>query len=157
MNNDDIVRLAASRPRRAIMLVMLAVLGALLVMLGFTTPSDQLAFKALFLVLGLGFLALLPNVYRGSNRYLVLREAGLFDENDNLLVPVENVRAVERGAFAFKPSNGFLLRLKTAQPRSWVPGLWWSQGKRFGVGGVISAGEAKSAAEVLASMAKAQN
>ena len=146
------MRLQASGPRRAVMLTMMAAMGILLVLLGFQMDGGAFLFKAAFVVIGLGFLSLLPATARASARYLVLTKAGLTDDQGTLLVAVENVRSVERGAFAFKPSNGFLVRLHQAQPRAWVPGLWWMQGRQMGVGGIIPSGAAKSAAEILVSM-----
>jgi hypothetical protein len=56
---------------------------------------------------------------------------------------------VERGAFAFKPSNGFLVRLDKPLGRGWAPGLWWRLGRLLGVGGVTSASQSKAMAEIL--------
>ena len=57
---------------------------------------------------------------------------------------------MDRGTFAFKPSNGFLLRTATKQPRLWKPGLYWRMGRRIGVGGITRAAEAKLMADVIA-------
>ena len=62
---------------------------------------------------------------------------------------LEAVEGVERGAFAFKPSNGFLLRLSAPGPRAWSPGIWWRLDRRVGVGGVLRAGEARAAADLM--------
>jgi hypothetical protein len=57
---------------------------------------------------------------------------------------------VDRGTFAFKPSNGFLLRTETRQPRLWQPGLYWRTGRRIGVGGITRAAESKALADLIA-------
>ena len=58
-------------------------------------------------------------------------------------------RSVDRGLFAFKPSNGFVVVLSQGGWRGWAPGLWWRLGRRLGVGGVTSAAQAKAMAEIL--------
>lgn len=73
-----------------------------------------------------------------------------------VLTPVENVRVVERGAFAFKPSNGFLVRLHEPMERGWAPGLWWRNGRLLGIGGVISGAQSRAMAELLTAVAQGQ-
>ena len=145
----EIMRLQASKPRRAIMLAMIALLGAFIVGLGFRMSTDQFALKALFVVMGIAIFATLPSLSRASARSLVVTQDGLLDDKGQMLAAATNISGVERGAFAFKPSNGFLLRLSAAQPFVWAPGLWWRIGRRVGVGGVISAAEAKLVAETI--------
>jgi len=65
------------------------------------------------------------------------------------LARVANVRAVERGAFAFKPSNGFLVRLKEPEGRGWAPGLWWQRGTWLGIGGVVPGAQSRAMSEML--------
>ena len=65
---------------------------------------------------------------------------------------IEEVEALERGLFAFKPSNGFLIRTRAPKPRGWQPGLWWRVGRRIGIGGVTSAGQAKAMSEIMAAL-----
>ena len=148
----EIMRLQASKPRRAIMLAMIALLGAFIVGLGFRMSTDQFALKALFVVMGIAIFATLPSLSRASARSLFVTQDGLLDDRGQMLAAATNISGVERGAFAFKPSNGFAIRLHTPAGRAWVPGLWWAQGRRIGVGGLIPAGPAKAAAEILASM-----
>jgi hypothetical protein len=62
----------------------------------------------------------------------------------------DEIKRVERGALAFKPSNGFLLTLEQPQPRAWVPGLWWRVGRRVGIGGITPAGEGRYMADQIA-------
>ena len=73
--------------------------------------------------------------------------------SDGLLIAkVSDIRSLDRGVFAFKPSNGFMLRLNVKTPRRWRPGVWWSLGDRIGVGGVTSAHQTKAMAEILSAM-----
>lgn len=57
--------------------------------------------------------------------------------------------SVDRGVFAFKPSNGFLVRTRDGAPAAWVPGIWWRRGRSIGIGGLIPAHQTKLVAEVL--------
>jgi hypothetical protein len=66
-----------------------------------------------------------------------------------MIVPIDQIRSVERGVFAFKPSNGFTIRLKSKAPAAWQPGLWWRAGRSVGVGGVTSSTPAKFMAEQI--------
>jgi len=66
-----------------------------------------------------------------------------------ILARVDDIVGVDRGALAFKPSNGFLLHLGTRSSWTWVPGIWWRWGRMVGVGGVVSAHEAKLVAETI--------
>ena len=101
---------------------------------------------------GLAALWLLGAVRRATARALVLtatgdlRESG---EGGRLLARLDQMEAIERGTFAFKPSHGFLLRLRARGPRGWAPGLWWAVGRQIGVGGVTSATEGKQMAEAI--------
>jgi hypothetical protein len=76
----------------------------------------------------------------------------LRDEAGEVLCEVAEVARVERGPFAFKPSNRFLIVLGSAPGRRWAPGLKWRIGRRIGVGGVTSKGEAKAMADILAAL-----
>jgi hypothetical protein len=62
---------------------------------------------------------------------------------------IADVKSVERGVLAFKPSGGFLIRLSTRQPFAWAPGIWWRWRRTVGVGGVTRGAEARAMAEIL--------
>ena len=79
-----------------------------------------------------------------------MTDEAISDSNGLVLARIEDILAVDRGAFAMKPSNGFTLKLKTKQPRGWAPGLWWRLGNRVGVGGATAAGQSKFMAEQIA-------
>ena len=83
-----------------------------------------------------------------------LTETDLQDSSGMVLAQIDDVRSVQRGTFAFKPSNGFTPVLKIKKPRAWLLGLWWRIGRRVGVGGVTSAGQAKFMAERINMMIK---
>ncbi len=145
------LRIAPSGPRRALGVGMLALLGAMLVAIALARPPEALGWRAFLLAAGATSAWLSLGMWRASARGLVLSEAGLREEGEGgrWLARTEAVERVERGAFAFKPSRGFLLRTAAPGPRAWSPGMWWRLGRRVGVGGVLRASDARAAAEVM--------
>lgn len=82
----------------------------------------------------------------------MLTTTGLYDHTGAAIAPLDNIDKVDRALFTFKPSNGFLVRLKTPGPRAWQPGMWWRVGTRVGVGGVTSGAATKIVADTLSMM-----
>ncbi|MGR3757515.1 MAG: hypothetical protein ACU0AT_09855 [Tranquillimonas sp.] len=149
--SDVLARIRPSLPRRVLGAALLASLGALLVWLAFATAPAP-GWRAVLLIVGAGSLWLSVRLWQATARGLVLTGAGLTEEDGRPVAPLDQIAGIERGTFAFKPSNGFLLRLHDTAPRAWAPGLWWRIGRRVGVGGVTSSNEAKFAAEMLSSL-----
>ncbi|PUB18777.1 hypothetical protein [Yoonia sediminilitoris] len=141
-------RVAASTTRRLLGYSVLLFLGALLVYLPLSQPSSVL--WTIFMV-GLGALVfwLAERMRAGTRVALELTETELRESTGRVLARLDEIASVDRGAFSHKPSNGFTLILKSKKPRAWAPGLWWRLGRRVGVGGVTSAGEAKFMAEQI--------
>ncbi|SHJ15218.1 hypothetical protein [Wenxinia saemankumensis] len=147
--------LAAAGPRRVAAVAALALLGLVLVWLGLGAApvegreSHPLGRVAL---LALGVLALVgaEAVRRATARALILDRTGLHDDRGRMLARWEEIARVDRGAFAFKPSNGFVLHLTGRAPRGWAPGLWWRIGRRVGIGGVLNARASRVMAEEIA-------
>ena len=149
---DLTVRVSAAR--RVFAVGALGVLGALLLLLAAAAPPREPALLAVLLAAGIGAALLAMRLHAATARGLVLsggtlREAG---PDGRLLARMEDVEAVDRGAFAFKPSSGFLLTLRRGSPGGgvWAPGLWWRVGRRIGVGGVMRGAEARTLAEAIA-------
>ena len=152
MDTDaPLAALSASAPRRYFAVGVLVSLGLLLVWMGAATPATAL-WKAVLVVIGLAAIYQGDRLRRATLGRVYLTEQGVFDHQGQVIAPIEAIVGVERGAFAFKPSNGFLIRLNTPGPRAWAPGLWWRMGRRVGIGGVTSAGAAKFMAERIALM-----
>ena len=148
----ETMQIAPSAARRVLGVGMLGALGAFLLAIAVLRSPEALGWRAFLLVAGTGALWLARRMWRSSARGLVLTAEGLREagEGGRWVAPIEAVERVERGAFAFKPTNGFLLRLRAPGPRAWSPGVWWRIGRRVGVGGVLRAGEARAAADVMA-------
>jgi len=124
-------------------------LGAMLIMLAFVQPPT-FGWQMFLILMGGGALVVAERLRRASLMGLVLTEHELRDTSGQVLATLDNIRAIDRGALAFKPSNGFILRLHTSDTRVWAPGLWWRYSNRVGVGGVTPAGPAKFMAEQIA-------
>ncbi|UWQ22519.1 hypothetical protein [Jannaschia sp. W003] len=142
--------LRPSPARRAIALGIQIVLGLLLLWIALAQPPEALLWRVVLLALGGGALVLGLRGWQGGAQGIVLDAGGLRTEDGRTVAALANIASVDRGVFAFKPSNGFLLRLHEPMPRAWSPGMWWRVGRRVGVGGVISPSDAKFAADVLA-------
>ncbi|MFV0246077.1 MAG: hypothetical protein ACK5IB_13835 [Qingshengfaniella sp.] len=140
--------LSVSSPRRLIAVVALA--GLVVMMAAAALVGTTVAGRVLPLIaaaaMGWGLIAF----WKTGAGQIVLTDTGLFDDAGRCLCTLDNIERIERGAFAVKPSNGFVLRLHAPQGRGWVPGLWWRMGRRLGVGGITRPAEAKKMADLLA-------
>jgi len=81
---------------------------------------------------------------------VALTEAGLYDASGRELARFDQMRGTDRGAFAFKPSSGFVVALHRPAPPLWAPGLYWRFGRSLGIGGVTRAVEARAMADLVA-------
>jgi len=146
---NELLRIGSSPARRTFLLVCMAVLGVLLVWLGFSAAEGGLLIQVILIGLGVLTLAGLPRFYRAASRALILVEAGLVDSDGTMICEIENIASVERGTFAFRPSNGFMIRTKESGAFGWEPGMWWRIGKRLGVGGILNVSQTKLMADML--------
>lgn len=152
-SDDEILAvLIPSPPRRWFGIVTMACLGGLLVWVAAVSQPSlfwQVAFLAGGLAAGLGAV----RMHRATNDKIILTREALLSESGEFVARVANIRQVERGAFALKPSNGFLIRLKEPEGGgAWKPGLWWRRGTFVGVGGVVPGGQSRAMAEILTAL-----
>ncbi|AHM04166.1 hypothetical protein roselon_01800 [Roseibacterium elongatum DSM 19469] len=149
---DDILAEITPQPlRRGLAVGMLGALGALVLNLAAQHPPQELGFLVFLVVFGLGALWLAWRMWQASAVTLELtredlREAG---PEGRILCRLDNVVRVERGLTAFKPANGFVVRLKSPMSRVYAPGLWVRSGRRLAVGGVTAGSQAKSTADLM--------
>lgn len=150
MSDTVISTLSASAPRRVTAITVMAALALLAIYMGFSLPAGLSQVG----VLAFGILALFATVrlYQSSAQVIELTESELRIKGGDVLAEMSDVVKVERGAFAFKPSNGFLLVLKTPRPRRWSIGMFWVLGRKIGVGGVTGAPQSKGMAEAIATL-----
>ncbi len=150
MTDEVLATIAPSAARRGLAVFFLGALGVTLIYLGFVGEGVGFVLKILFLALGAGALALADRVWRATGVSLLLTEDALVDSTGRILCRTEDIEAIERSAFAFKPSNGFAVKLKRKTEPAYVPGLWWRYGQRLGVGGTVAKQEAKLMADIMA-------
>ncbi len=151
MNDEILATVRASAPRRWMGISMLALLGGLVIYVALASPPG-LGWQVFLILVGVGALWMAERMRRATEHQINLTETELRSSEGKLIALVEDIESVDRGFFAFKPSNGFLITTRAKGPRSWRPGLWWRIGRRIGVGGVTSAGQTKAMSEILAAM-----
>lgn len=139
-----------SPARRVVSFVIILGLGGMLVYIALATPPTSLIWRVFLLALGIGALVLADKLRRATQHTIILTEQGLFESSGREICSLKDIKGIDRGTFAFKPSNGFLIHTKEPGPRTWAPGLWWRVGRKIGVGGVTGAGEAKFMSELIA-------
>jgi hypothetical protein len=127
-------------------------LGAILLWIA-TVPQPNVLLQIVFLVAALWVLWGGYRMHVATSEQIILTRKALLSASGEVLARVDNVARVNRGVFAFKPSNGFLVRLKTPEgPAAWRPGLWWRRGTYLGVGGVVPGGQSRAMAEILTAL-----
>lgn len=148
-SEDILIAVAPSPARRWMGVLSLAGLGLLTLRLAFEAEG----FWQVFFV-GVAILALLAaeRLRKATADQIELTRTELRTGSGRVLTSVENVNLIERGAFAFKPSNGFLVRLHAPVDRGWAPGLWWQRGRLLGIGGVLPGGQTRAMAELLTAL-----
>ncbi|SHJ39436.1 hypothetical protein SAMN05444000_10848 [Shimia gijangensis] len=157
MTDEILATVSASAPRRWLGVGVMALLGALLLYVAFAIPPGKFLWQAFLVVLGLAALALAEKTRRATERVIELTAEGLRDSAGEMVASIEQIDRIERGTFAMKPSNGFLVRLKTPRARRWLPGLWWATGRRVGIGGVTPGSQTKFMAQMLEAMLAERN
>ncbi|QFS83857.1 hypothetical protein FIU97_14000 [Roseivivax sp. THAF40] len=149
MSDQVLARLSASPFRRWFGIVSLVFLGGLLLYVTVATPPAPV-WQLLLIALGAGAMMLAHAMYRATALSLTLTRDALVDSEGTEIAKISEIRSVERGAFAMKPSNGFVLNMHRPQARRWRPGLYWSLGTRVAVGGVTPGHQAKPMADAIA-------
>jgi len=141
----------ASAPRRWLGVGTLGLLGLMLIYVAAVKPPE-LHWQMFLLVLGGVSMWTAYRLHQVTENWLVLTPEGVADNTGRQLARLDNITRVERGAFAFKPSNGFLIHLAQPVGRVWAPGLWWRMGRRVAIGGVLPGGQTKNMAEILSAL-----
>ena len=147
--NGVVAVVQASSIRRIFAFGVLGALGGLILYTTLTFPPAPI-WMVVMLVFGGAVIYLTDKMRRATLDVITLTTTDVRCSSGVILARLDEIESVDRGAFAFKPSNGFILRLNTKKPRGWAPGLWWQFGNRIGVGGVTSAGQSKFMAEQIA-------
>ncbi|MDP4032066.1 MAG: hypothetical protein Q8P60_04285 [Pseudorhodobacter sp.] len=127
----------------------LAALAGLLLYLALWYPPAAMIWRLFLLGFGAGVAVLVLRLWQATAAPLELTSLELREHGGRCLALVCDMRSISRGVFAFKPSNGFLIRLARPGPRVWAPGLWWRLGRLLGVGGVTSGQAARNMADTI--------
>ena len=151
MQDEVLATIEASAPRRWIGVLMLGTVGVLVLYVALSTPPE-LVWQVFLIVVGGAALWLAYSVWQATQDRIELTRTELRTGAGCLIARVDDIEAVDRGVFAFKPSNGFLVRTRAKTSNSWAPGLWWRLGRRVGVGGMTAASEAKFMSEILSAL-----
>ncbi|MEP1353468.1 MAG: hypothetical protein ABJX32_09725 [Tateyamaria sp.] len=149
--NTVLATITASPGRRILGIGSLWILSLMVIYVAIVQPPE-LGWQLFLFVLGGGSIWIAELMRRATAVTLELTREELRDSMGVVLARIDEVTGLDRGMFAFKPSNGFLLRLDNKKPRAWRPGLWWSLGSRIGIGGMTPAHEAKFMAEIIANL-----
>ncbi|MDE0589021.1 hypothetical protein OU789_03675 [Halocynthiibacter sp. C4] len=150
--NETLAVIQASVARRYFGLGVLYSFGAILLYIAAATPPSDIKWLAFLILVAVGDLVVAEMFRRATLCSIRLTKEGMYCSDGKLMVAIDNIKSVERGVFAFKPSNGFMVTTKERQSRVWAPGLWWRVGKRVGVGGVLHASQTKNMAEMLVAL-----
>lgn len=150
--DEILATISASQPRRWLAVISLMFLGVLLIYVAFAQPP-VFGWQVFLLVIGLATLYVGDQLRRATEAVLELTETELREKGGDVIAYVADIQSIDRGFFAFKPSNGFLIRTRQTQGRRrWRPGMWWRLGRQIGVGGVTPGHQSKFASEIIATM-----
>ena len=151
--NEVLATVKASSGRRLIGLTSLGALGVFLAYIAFTS-SPGLGWQLFLLVCGGAAIWMADRMRRATASVIELTPTELRDGDGTVIARVAVIEALDRGVFAFKPSNGFLLRTAagTQDGNVWRPGLWWRIGRRVGIGGMTPGSQTKFMSEIISAM-----
>lgn len=150
-STEVLATVQASAGRRAMGIGCLGLLGLLLIYMAFMR-APALHWQLFLILVGAGSLWVADAMRRATASKLELTPLVLRDADGTVIAQVDQITGIDRGFFAFKPSNGFLLKLGEGGARHWRPGLWWRMGRRVGIGGMTPGSQTKFMADVLAAL-----
>ncbi|SMO49171.1 hypothetical protein [Ruegeria faecimaris] len=151
MQQEVLAVVKASSPRRWMGVGMLSTVGFLVVFVALAAPPEP-SWQVFLFVVGAASFWLAYRMWQATSDWIELTETELRTGAGQPIAAIEDIETVERGAFAFKPSNGFLVTTRQSGANRWAPGLWWRLGRRVGIGGMTSAAETKFMSEILSVM-----
>lgn len=141
----------ASSSRRVIGVSLLVGLGLMTLYVAMSS-TPGLAWQGFLLAVSGGSLWMGYRMWQATAHRIELTAQGLRCSDGTEIIRIKDLDVLDRGFFAFKPSNGFLMRSKITGERCWYPGLWWRMGRRIGIGGVTPGSQTKTMTEILAAM-----
>lgn len=151
MQDEVLATVQASSPRRWAGVGMLTMVGILVLYVALASPPEP-GWQVFLIVIGGAAFWLAHRMWGATEDRIELTQQVLRTGAGRVIADVADIEAVDRGMFAFKPSNGFLLRTGSKGANTWAPGLWWRVGRRVGIGGMTAAAETKFMSEVLSAI-----
>ncbi|WP_254436800.1 hypothetical protein [Ruegeria arenilitoris] len=151
MQDEVLATVEASAPRRWIGVGMLTTVGVLVLYVALASPP-ALGWQLFLIVVGGAAFWLAYRMWFATADRIELTQSEIRTGSGHKIADVQDIESVDRGVFAFKPSNGFLIRTNTSTGARWEPGLWWRLGHRVGVGGMTAAAETKFMSEILSAI-----
>lgn len=151
MDDEILATVEASTLRRWIGVAMLTAMGGLVIYVALARPPS-LGWQLFLLVAGAASLWMADRMRRATEHRIELTTTELRATDGTCIARIDEIDQLDRGAFAFKPSNGFLIRTRGPAARVWRPGLWWRMGRRIGIGGVTPGSQTKVMSEILDAM-----
>ncbi len=148
----ELARLEVSSLRRNMGLAMQGGLGLFLLYVVATGSGITSGASLILALAGFGLLWFTWKFWKATSGALILTTEGLFDSDGRKFCGFEDIKKVDRGFFAFRPSAGFLIQTKSRVQRGWAPGLWWAFGRSIGVGGATSRPAGKQMADIISVM-----
>lgn len=151
MDNEILATVGASALRRWMGVAMLIAVAGAVIYVALARPPS-LGWQGFLLITGVLALWMADRLRRATEHRIELTETELRSTDGTRIATIDEIAALDHGVFAFKPSNGFLIKTRASGARVWRPGLWWRLGRRIGVGGVTPASQTKVMSEILAAM-----
>lgn len=149
--NEILATVNAGAGRRFLGMGSLGLMGLLMVYIAIS-QSPALEWRLFLFVLGIASLWMADKMRRATGTRIELTETELRDSDGTIIALIADIDGMDRGFFAFKPSNGFLLRTTSKAGNEWRPGLWWRMGRRIGIGGMTPANQTKFMSEIIAAI-----
>lgn len=150
--SEVLVKLEVAQVRRYFGVLTLGILGVGLLYVAAIYPPTEIIGLLVTVLLGAAFVWSAYRLYQATADTIILTRDDITTASGRLICTLDEIDSVDRGFFAFKPSNGFLIRLKQSGKRSWAPGMWWQIGKRIGIGGVTSPRQSKEMVAIISVM-----
>lgn len=152
IDDNAVIGFIDPRPvRRAAAVGAVGLLGLILLYVAAASPPAHLGWLVFLIVMGAGSVWISWRMWEVTAVRIELTRKELREVGGRVIFAIDEVDRVDRGFFAFKPANGFLVKLKerNTRPRVYVPGLWWRSGKTVMVGGVTSRRHTKAIADLI--------
>ncbi|GAB5448196.1 hypothetical protein [Gymnodinialimonas sp.] len=148
--NEHLASIHPRPARRVVAVGMIVALAVIVWTVAALRPPESFAYMLMLVFFGAGCFWLAYGMWHASAREIELTRSELREVDGRVLCRMDNVARVDRGAFAFKPAGGFLVRLKAPEgPGVYAPGVWWRWGRTLAIGGVTARQDGKNVADMM--------